>query len=146
MAESRLVVTEPPDKYEGHISLRERHLTVNLPRKPKYPEYLPELGDDLMLFISFLLALMPLHRIPQVWSPKDEQCRLPISASASKSHRPYAAELAYYLGGRTELWHWRLAGIVFLTKKLPEGSPNEFKWGAFSMTPREITEAVTEAT
>ena len=146
VAESRFVVTEPRDQYEGHISLRERHTIGNLRRKFKYPAYSPGLGDDLKLFISLLLALMPLHRIPDVWSPKEMQWRPPNSASAMKFHRSYALKLAYYLGGCIELWRWRLAVIIFLTKKLPEGSPNELKRGTFSMTPREIRETVTEAT
>ena len=32
VAESRPVVTESRDQYEGHISFRERHLIGNLPR------------------------------------------------------------------------------------------------------------------
>ena len=63
-----------------------------------------------------------------------------------KFHRSYALEPAYYLEGRIELWRWRVVGIIFLTKKIPDGSPNEFKWRTFSMTPREIAETVTEAT
>ena len=66
VAESQLVVNETRDQYEDHISLRERYLTGDLLWKFKFPAYSPELGDVLKLFISLLLALMPLHRIPDV--------------------------------------------------------------------------------
>ena len=127
-AESRLVVTEALGEYEGHIFHREHVLSGNLSRSFLYPEYLPLLGDDLMLFISLRLALMPLYHIPEVWSTKEKKYRLRTSASAPKFHRSFAGEIAYSYGDcRSELWRWRDAFIAFLTKKLPEGRPSEFK-------------------
>ena len=141
--ESRLIVTAARGEFEGHISLRERVHSGKLPRLPTISALL---GDDLMLFIRLLLALMPLHRIALVWSPKEQKYWLPNSASAMKFHRSYWPKLAEHLGARSELWRWRDTFIAFLTTMIPEGSPNQFKWGGFWMTPREIADAVTEAT
>ena len=59
------MVTEARGQFEGHISLRKRILTDNL-KDGKEIKYLPEMGDDMMLFMKLLLSHMPLKRVKLV--------------------------------------------------------------------------------
>ena len=101
----RLFQSSARPHFEGHVPLRERVMNGPLPRPPVY---MPDLGDDLQLFVRLLLNLMPLDRIKLVWSTKDETWRMPkmrMPCDSTESilfslHRPWALALNYGVGVR----------------------------------------------
>ena len=92
------MVTQPRKKdgkeLTGHVPLQKRILSQDPELLKRKPQYSPCLGDDIKLYMSLLLALMPLHRIKLVWSDKEKAWRLPTSAFPMKFHRSYAEEIA----------------------------------------------------
>ena len=147
--DSRLPVTharrgKAGQVFAGHIALRERILQNHFRR---VPNFLPHESDDLGMYISLLLAQMPLQeRIYPVYSSKERRWKLPNTTAPVNFHRRYSKELLPQLRDRPELRRWRLVFMVFLQKKLPEGRQNEFKWQGFHMSPVEIEQVVTVTT
>ena len=148
---SRLPVTEPRVvirdgrclNFDGHIDVDTRMWTGYFTRVPTYTRVQ---GDDMKLFVTILLNLMPTDRIPRVWKRSKGVWELPNNTDPLTFHRKYASEVWKEMGGRTELWRWRKAFIQFLRQKIPPNEKCAFKWEGFYMTDAEIDDVVSRAT
>ena len=110
------------------------------------PEYLlkysPQEADNMGLFFTFLLELLPLERVQP--GPNGKK---PKNTTLEGFHKGFAVRFREWLGPKPTLWQWQSLTESFLKKWCPEGRKSDFKWkdpsrpdGHWTLSASEIEE------
>ena len=115
---------------------------------PEYLQYNPQECDNMGLFFTFLLELLPLERVQPGANGKK-----PRTTTLDGFHHKYSARYSEWLGPRPTLWQWQSVTDWFLKTWCPEGKRSDFRWkdcsradGNWTLSASEIEEIAYAAT